>query len=371
MIIYWLMLIWMLLTGIMWKFYYRVIIYNNGIYEKRANLVIPLITFGLIIFIIGLRSGIADTGAYITFFNSGPPSSIIEAFTKEVGKDRGFLIFTTFIKLFISNDFHVWLFIIALISGISIMVPLYKYSPLFELSAFLFVASCQFTWMLNGMRQFIAVSILFLCLKLIINKKWLPFILITILLSTIHGSALIMIPFYFIVQSKPWDKKILAIILLFGFFFMFFDNFLSSMSGALESTQYNGYTDTISGISGSSIYRLVIAIIPCILSLIKKDKISKMNDPVLNLCINMSIINACFYLLSTAGGGLFIGRMTIYFDVYNLLLYPLLFSKVYGRRARPFFYYFCIVGFLGYFYYQMVITWNLYYVSDVLNLYIF
>ena len=180
-----------------------------------------------------------------------------------------------------------------------------------------------------------------------------------------------MIPFYFIAQSKPWDKKILITIFSFGVAFVFFDDFLNSLTGLLDSTQYDGYNQAIGGINGSSIFRLLIAFIPCILAFVMKEKIAKLNDNVLNLCINMSVVNACFFLLSTAGGGIFIGRMAAYFDIYNLLLYPLLFSKVFVNQSRVILYLFCITGFLGFFYYQMVVTWNLYYVSDVLELYLF
>jgi transmembrane protein EpsG len=369
MILYWSMLIYSFLMGSMRIILPRKVILENGKTENRTSILVAVLVFGYLIFFIGLRSGIADTFEYIRFFKA-LPSSLSAALSTTVDRDKGFYFFSVFVKQYISSDYHVWLFIIALVSGVCVMFPLYKYSTMFELSAFLFIASAQFTYMLNGMRQFIAVAILFMCMDLMIKRRWLPFCLITLLLSTIHGSAIIMIPFYFIVHSKPWSKKILITILGFGLAFTLFGSFLSSMTDLLESTQYSGYNDMISDINGSSIFRLLIAFIPCILAYIKKDEIEKLNNPVLNLSINMSVINACFYLLSTAGGGIFIGRMTIYFDVYNLLLYPLLFSEVYAEKERHILYYFCMVSFILFFYYQMVVTFNLFYMSDILKLYL-
>ena len=103
----------------------------------------------------------------------------------------------------------------------SVALILYKYSCNFAVSAFLFMASCQFTWMFNGMRQFLVASIMFFCTDLILKKKFFIYALIVCILSTIHQSALILIPVYFIVTGEPWSKRtmlfvgciILAIIL--------------------------------------------------------------------------------------------------------------------------------------------------------------
>ena len=80
------------------------------------------------------------------------------------------------IKTYISDNYTVWLSIIAVISGICVMIPLYKYSCNFGVSAFLFMASCQFSWMFNGMRQFLVVAIMFACTGLILKNKPLLYI---------------------------------------------------------------------------------------------------------------------------------------------------------------------------------------------------
>ena len=134
MIVYWFILIWSFIIGLFWRALPRRVTVNSDRYERRTNIFIALLVFGIIIFFMGLRSGIADTGAYITYFNN-LPTSLSEAISTDVEKDKGFYFFSVFVKQFISVDFHVWLFIIAMISGICVMLPLYKYSTMFELSA--------------------------------------------------------------------------------------------------------------------------------------------------------------------------------------------------------------------------------------------
>ena len=42
------------------------------------------------------------------------------------------------------------------------------------MSVFLFMTSCQFSWMFNGMRQFLVAAIMFACTDLILKKKPIP-----------------------------------------------------------------------------------------------------------------------------------------------------------------------------------------------------
>ena len=61
--------------------------------------------------------------------------------------------------------------------------------------------------MFNGVRQFAAVTIIFASTKFMLEKKWVPTILMILLASTMHQSALVMIPIVIIVQGKAWNKR--------------------------------------------------------------------------------------------------------------------------------------------------------------------
>ena len=52
----------------------------------------------------------------------GYPSSISGMNLKSVNKDKGFFVISVLFKQFISNDFHGWLFLITLISGVALMI---------------------------------------------------------------------------------------------------------------------------------------------------------------------------------------------------------------------------------------------------------
>lgn len=95
-------------------------LHGNGTrYQRKAYWSQAIIFFAVVIFFCGLRSGIADTGTYIQMFK-GYPSSISGMDLKSVNKDKGFFVISVLFKQFISNDFHGWLFLITLISGVCI-----------------------------------------------------------------------------------------------------------------------------------------------------------------------------------------------------------------------------------------------------------
>ena len=241
--VYWFMLGWVILFGILSQVTAkRVCVGQNldgDMYESRANLFMAFVTFAVIIFFAGARSFSGDTSAYIKMFNDYPLfQNAHDVIFDNSAREPGFRLFSILIKTFISDNDTVWLSIIAIISGICVMIPLYKYSCNFGVSAFLFMASCQFTWMFNGMRQFLVATIIFSCTDLILKNKPLLYILIVCVLATIHKSAFILIPMYFIAQGEPWNKRTLLFIGCIVLAMLFTSKFTNLLTDVVEQTDY-------------------------------------------------------------------------------------------------------------------------------------
>ena len=141
-----------------------------------------------------------DTSAYMHSFNSMPTLySELKEYMSTVNKDEFFYLTSALIKLFISHKYTTYFAIIAIFQTFSLVYVYRKYSDSAFLSLFLFLASTDYiAWMYNGIRQFTAVCITFLCFGLILKKKYIPAILIIAFASFFHGSALLVIPFIFI-----------------------------------------------------------------------------------------------------------------------------------------------------------------------------
>lgn len=74
---------------------------------------------------------------------------------------------------------------------------------------FLFVDE-YFFWGLNGVRQFIALSIWLAATRFIINKKIMKYILLIGIASLFHKSVLILLPLYFLQEKKHYNKILIV-----------------------------------------------------------------------------------------------------------------------------------------------------------------
>lgn len=367
--IYWMFLILSLLIWVWSARRYRVVEAGNHL-EDRGLVLQGLIFFGIIIFFCGLRSGIADTGTYISMFD-GWPNSIGAVNWDETGMEKGFTFLTVLYKQLISTDFHGWLFLIALISGIALMAGFLKYSASFGFSCFLLIATTMFTYFVNGMRQWIVVVILFCFTDLIADRKFFRYVIVVLLLSTIHTSALIMIPFYFLSRIKPWSGMMWVLMVVMLGFGVLFDRMKPLVEFLLSGSDYENYIDLMTGGGvGSNIFRLAIAAVPVIISFFARERISEVGNRIIYICVNMSVVNLCLYFLATVSSGMAVGRLTTYFDIYNMLLLPWLIKYAFTDVSRKIVTILCVFFYIIFFYYQMVVTWHIGYESDILHLFL-
>ncbi|MCD8025724.1 MAG: EpsG family protein [Clostridiales bacterium] len=311
-----------------------------------------------------MRTYIADTSTYIGSFNS--ISSDFSTGWSEInwdGKNPGFDIFNLFFKCFISDDFQWWLMTIAIVSGACIMIVLRKYSVNFFFSAFLFISMLTFTWMMNGMRQFICVAVLFLCCDWIRDGKFVRFTIVVLLMSTFHMTALLMIPVYFVVRCRPWSRRIGLFIIAIILICIFAEPFFDGVDSALGGTVYSGSTSQFDEDDGVNPLRVLFYAIPPAVAFWKRDILKEYyeKNTMLPICINMSLTTALFYLVGMFTSGILIGRIPIYCEVYDLILIPYLLRVSFTPNDRKIVMpvYICIL--VLYFYSQEFS----YYVSDL------
>lgn len=128
--VYYFSLVWVSVFGAISNLTSKQVKISDEAYENRSRLLMCIISILPIIILAGCRSSVADTGVYIRGFKDYPNdlASAYNMILDPSRKDPGFLFISVLIKQFISTDYTVWLSIIAVISGMSVMIPLYKYS---------------------------------------------------------------------------------------------------------------------------------------------------------------------------------------------------------------------------------------------------
>lgn len=343
MIIYWSMLLWV-------PFIY--IIYSASGKKKKPitsqgtvtedntkfSLLFSILVFAYITFWIGMRGYIMDTGTYIGGFNS-IPDDFSKAWSQIdwEGKSPGWDVFNVFFKCFVSDDYTWWLMTIAIISMVFIMIPLRKYSVDFFFSSFVFVALTFFTWPMNGMRQFVAVAVLFVCCDFIKDSKFVKFAIVVLLMSTVHITAILMLPIYFVAKSKPWQMRIFFFIIVIILVCIFAEPLFDSLDeNVLSDTAYAGATSQFDNDDGVNPLRaLFFAVFP-VLAFIRRKSLEEyyLSDPLLPIAVNMSLVSAALNVVGVFTSGILIGRLPIYCSVYNMLLIPYILNYGFNKKDR-------------------------------------
>lgn len=305
-----------------------------------------------------------DTNAYATAFEAMPDTiSGIGSYMQSVTKDKGFNIFSIIIKILVGNHVEVYFFIIAALQLVIVALVFRKYSSNFVMSLFLFIVTTDYiSWMQNGIRQFTAVVLIFAGTELLLTRRYIPLLFVILLASTMHGSALLMIPIVFIVQGKPWNAKMFLAVFVFIIAILYVENFTTVLDTFLSDTQYtNVISDWQSwGDDGTNPIRVLVYSIPTILSIVGLRYIKEVNNPVINIACNMGIASTMLYCLSAVTSGIFIGRLPIYCSLYATgILLPWELNHMFAEKTANLIKICMVVGFLGFYYYQISFVWGL------------
>ena len=115
--------------------------------------------------------------------------------------EYGYQLLDAFVLNFSYNYF--WLFLLTSILVIPLyMVTIKKLSINYYYSVFIYITFGIYTFFFNGLRQGIAMSICFFCLPYLVEKRWILYFVFVVIASMFHISALVMLPMYYLVNSK-------------------------------------------------------------------------------------------------------------------------------------------------------------------------
>ena len=256
---------------------------ENTNLKRSISLFFAIASFFLMIFLISYRSSYGDTYLYIkTFDNVSNDLADIKPIIESKSDSKGFDILQILFKCFISDNYTVWFAFLAIFSAGAIIKVYYEHSINFTMSAFLFVTSGAFTWFMNGTRQFLAVCLILYGFNYLVKRKTVRFILIVLIATTIHASAILWIPIYFIVILKPWSKGIWLCVFATVLVIFFLDQFTSILDDSLQGTMYEGVGSMMNGYvmedgtvdDGVNPIRLFISAVPAAIAFWRKKQVA-------------------------------------------------------------------------------------------------
>ncbi|WP_026648885.1 EpsG family protein [Blautia wexlerae] len=329
--------------------------------EIRANWLFAICVFAPIFIQASFRGDIGDSNSYRKMFGELPNTiNELVAYIPTVTKDKGFFFLSGLIKIIFGSNTIVYFLILALLQSIVLVAVYRKYSSQYLVSIFLFVASTDYlSWMFNGIRQFTAVTLLFAATGLMLKKKWISTLVIILLASTIHQSALLMIPIVIIAQGKAWNKRSVIFLVAAMIAIVFVNQFTNILDSMMQETQYANVVSDWNewGDDGTNVLRVLVYSIPTILSLIGIKYIQAEDDPVINFCTNMSIISTGIYIISMFTSGIFIGRLPIYASLYNYILLPWETDHMFTKESKRLIMIVMVAAYLVFYWYQIEVVW--------------
>ena len=353
---YWLLVIWCLGAGLLLYKMPHASISVQGRVEKRWYWFTALILVVPYIFWAGYRGYYIDTGAYIRNFQKA--ASSLSAIPGIVGAedDWGFYSFIVILKSFGVHSYQTFFLIMASIHILCMVYIFRRYSSNMWISFFMFIASTDYmSWMQNGIRQFTAVCITFAAFELLVRKKYIWFTIVTLIASTFHGSALLMLPFAYVMVGPALNRKTYLMIGVVALMIPFMDRLTPILEQLLSDTQYN---DVMTGEiwandDGTSIIRVLVYSVPALVALLGHKYIRSSTDRAVNMCINASMVTMAVYVVSAVTSGIYIGRIPIYTTLHGYTVLPLLIDQIFEKLSAKLMKLLLVLFYLAFFVYQM------------------
>lgn len=360
---YWWILIWPFLFGIMSVFLTlerRELI--QGHWERRWRWLPTIILTAPFVIWAGCRyDRYGDTSVYRSTFNDMPTGLAgLTEYLSTRTKGRSFVVFEYLFKTFVSDSSIAFFLLVAIIQLFFIVRIYRKYSRNYWMSLFLFVASTDYlSWMHNGIRQFLAVTLIFTCIPLIAKKKYLLMCLVILAAVSIHSTALIVLPFVFVVNGRAWNGRVILFVIAVALAVYYVDSVSDIIVNMMRDTVYEGDIDIFLNDTGTNLIRVIVYAIPSIMSWMFRPYIDRANDPIINICVNLSIISTGVYIFSFFTSGVLVGALPIYFSLGNYILIPWLLEEVFHDSSKRVLYFLFVLVYCVFFWYQCGPTWGL------------
>lgn len=180
---------------------------------------------------------------------------------------------------------------------------------------YLFYLATFWLFGFNGLRQAIAIAIVFYSLTFVKEKKILPFILTIILAMSFHNTALIVAPLYFIINSKSEKKeRIVFALTIVGIILASF--FLETASGIFG---YDSYLSSkyVQKDNVNAILKIVQSILLLFPFIIWRKKLTRIN-PFNKLYYRMLYLFMTTLLLSLQITQA--TRITLYLEIASIMI---------------------------------------------------
>ena len=301
-------------------------------YARRKRFMI-LVCIELICFA-GIRS--LDLGADISnylgslrYYRSLAPNQILGAelvwpYDYEVG-----YFFLTKLCAWLNMSDTVFLFAIAIIIYVPVCWFLLQYSANPAIGILVYFAFSGFTYSLGIFRQMIALSILLIGSKFIIDRKLIWFVITVGIAMLFHTTAVVLLPFYWIYKMRL-SNKIPFIIIAEIICFLGARPFILLVIKIFP--KYSGLVSSQCDTQGGSYVMLILLNILLIVGCIIAERKENRRYVSLQMSLNATVV-AVFLQIIGYSMEIF-GRIVPYYSIYLTILIPCMIIKCFRKKTR-------------------------------------
>ena len=319
--------------------------------NRREHLVTWILTI-VLCFFVGLRTWGNDTVTYLQIYDQMP---LLEDFW---GNERydfaggyGFYLLTSVLKtLGFSGQDYLMFYAFATIIPYVMFVRRYSGSMVF--GVFLMLATGFYTFPMAAIKQCMATGICLMAVSCALDRKWIRYLLLMVLAVLFHPYAIIylFVPFLMFKPWTYWTFVYVGVFMAAGFY-------LESLLGTvLDITDMMGagYDETTFTGEGVNLFRVLVSFVPLILAALYGKALFRNSSKTDNLMFNMAMINALIMFVGMFGTANYFARLANYFLPAQIITIPWILRKTHPRD-RAWMMPACIVGYLGYFFYEHAI----------------
>ncbi|ACU06810.1 putative capsular polysaccharide biosynthesis protein YveQ [Flavobacteriaceae bacterium 3519-10] len=306
--------------------------------ENSSILNLPaLLAVGILIAFAGLRNVNVgtDTGNYVGIYY-GYQDILASGQVITSNMEKGYIALM-YVATGISTDYWAVLLLTAIICVGTYMYVIFKVSENVALSVFIYVVLGTYLVFFNAARQGLAISICAISVIFLLQRKIWHYIIVIIIASFFHRTALILLPFYFILRL-PFSYRNTGIFVVAGAASFYFLSTILSLFDSDTEMRYGQYEER--GATGGQLLSLFYILSSALLIYARKfiaaDKI-RLYDVFLNYSIFTAII---YFVVIATGSDVNFMRLTNYFAVGYVFGYPLILkslNNITGALVKPLF----------------------------------
>lgn len=294
--------------------------------------------------IVGLRHvslGLTDTEwVYSPLINKCINMNFGEIYHYFKTSDYGFFFLVKIIS-FVSKDLNFILFILSAPYLFAITSLIYKHSKIKWLSFLLFCGLGYFGVSFYLLRQVTAIAIVLYSLDYLIDKKLIKFLIIVLIASLFHQTALVFLIAYPVSLIEVSWKNLVYIPVCFALSIALEKVFLKYifiiLSYVMSDTgRYDNYLTDTSSLSLTEFFIFILVIFMVYLLYFKRilgsRKLEYSDQKEMKILFNMVLIGECMLPFTLLLGE--VSRLASYFTIFSIILLPNAVKESISRRSN-------------------------------------